>query len=134
MLVQRFLRVLDVNLGFRPEHAFTVRVPPVKSYSTQAQQNAYFADVLRRVRDVPGIGAAGLTDALPLGRNRSWGAPAKGQVYAPGKCPSAFVRIVSDGCLKAMGVALTAGRDICEGDLPSSGPVIVINETMARTL
>jgi predicted permease len=134
LLVRSFLQVLDVNLGFRPEHAATVRVDPETRYSTQAQQNAYFDDVLRRVRDIPGIGAAGLTDALPLGRNRSWGAPAKGHTYPPGKFPNAFVRVVSDGYLRAMGIALIAGRDISERDVPTSGPVIVINQTMARTL
>jgi predicted permease len=134
LLVRSFLRVLDVNLGFRPEHAATVRVDPDASYSTQAKQNAYFDEVLRRVRDIPGIGAAGLTDALPLGRNRSWGAPAKGQVYPPGKFPNAFVRVVSDGYLKALGISLIAGRDISERDIPSGEPVIVVNETMARTL
>jgi predicted permease len=109
-------------------------VDPETSYTTQAQLNAYFDDVLRRVREIPGIGAAGLTDALPLGRNRSWGAPAKGHTYPPGKFPNAFVRIVSDGYLRAMGIALIAGRDISERDVPTSGPVIVINQTMARTL
>jgi predicted permease len=104
LLVRSFLRVLEVNLGFRPEHAATVRVDPDATYSTQAQQNTYFDEVLRRVRDIPGIGAAGLTDALPLGRNRSWGAPAKGQVYPRGKFPIAFVRVVSDGYLKALGI------------------------------
>ena len=132
LLVRSFLRVLDVNLGFRPEHAATVRVDPDASYSTQAQRNAYFDEVLRRVRAVPGITAAGLTDALPLGRNRSWGAPAKGQVYPPGKFPIAFVRVVSDGYLKALGIALVAGRDISERDTPPGAPVIVINQTMAR--
>ena len=134
LLVRSFLRVLDVNLGFRPEHAAAVRVDPDSSYSTQAQQNGYFDDVLRRVRDIPGIEAAGLTDALPLGRNRSWGAPAKGQVYPKGKFPSAFVRVVSDGYVKAMGIALLAGRDISDRDTPSTTPVIMINQTLARTL
>ncbi len=134
LLVRSFLRVLDVHLGFRPEHAAAIRVDPDSRYSTQAQQNAYFDEVLRRVREIPGIGAAGLTDTLPLGRNRSWGAPAKGQVYARGKFPDAFVRVVSDGYIKAMGIALIAGRDISERDAPSSQPVIVINETLARTL
>src|SRR5664280_1090499 len=134
LLVRSFLRVLDVNLGFRPEHAATVRVDPDARYSTQAQVNAYFDEVLRRVRDIPGVGAAGLTDALPLGRNRSWGAPAKGQVYPRGKFPNAFVRVVSDGYLKALGIALIDGRDISERDTPSVEPAIVINQTMARTL
>jgi predicted permease len=134
LLVRSFLRVLEVNLGFQPEHAATVRVDPDARYSTQAKQNAYFDEVLRRTREIPGIHAAGLTDALPLGRNRSWGAPAKGQVYPPGKFPNAFVRIISDGYFKAMGIALIAGRDISERDTPATEPVIAINETMARTL
>jgi predicted permease len=134
LLVRSFLRVLDVNLGFRPEHAAELRVDPDSSVTTQAQLNAYIDEVLRRVRAVPGITAAGLTDALPLGRNRSWGAPAKGQVYPPGKFPIAFVRVVSDGYLKALGIALVAGRDISERDTPPGEPVIVINQTMARTL
>lgn len=134
LLIRSFLRVLDVNLGFHPERAAALRVDPDERYRTQAQQNAYFDEVLRRVKAVPGIAAAGLTDALPLGRNRSWGAPAKGQVYPKGKFPFAFVRVVSDGYLGAMGIALRAGRDISERDTPSSEPVILINETMARTL
>jgi len=134
LLIRSFLRVLDVNLGFQPEHAATVRVDPDARYSTQAKQNSYFDEVLRRTRDIPGITAAGLTDALPLGRNRAWGSPAKGQVYPPGKFPNAFVRVVSDGYIRAMGIPLIAGRDISERDTPSTEPVIAINETLARTL
>jgi predicted permease len=134
LLIRSFLRVLEVNIGFRPERAAAVRVDPDSRYRTQAQQNAYFDEVLRRVRALNGIEAAGLTDALPLGRNRTWGAPAKGQVYPKGKFPTAFVRIVSDGYPKAMGIPLRAGRDISEHDTPTTDPVIVINETMARTL
>jgi predicted permease len=85
LLVRSFMRVLEVNLGFQPERAATVRVDPDARYSAQAL-NAYFTKCCG-VRETPGIQAAGLTDALPLGRNRSWGAPAKGQVYPPGKFP-----------------------------------------------
>jgi predicted permease len=134
LLIRSFLRVLDVNLGFRPEHAATVRVDPDASYSTQEKQNAYFDDVLHRVRAIPGITAAGLTDNLPLGRNRSWGTPAKGQVYPPGKFPSSFIRIVTDGYREALGIKLVAGRDLSERDRPDTEPVIAINETLARTL
>jgi predicted permease len=134
LLIRSFLQVLDVNMGFRAERAAAIRVDPDRQYATQPQQNAYFDEVLRRVKDVPGIEAAGLSDALPLGRNRSWGAPAKGQVYAKGKFPVAFVRVVTDGYIKAMGIPLRAGRDISERDTPSTEPVIMINETLARTL
>jgi predicted permease len=55
-------------------------------------------------------------------------------VYPKGKFPSAFVRVVSDGYVKAMGIALLAGRDISDRDTPSTTPVIMINQTLARTL
>jgi predicted permease len=126
--------VLDVNLGFQPEKTAAVRVDPSSQYQTEAQQNAYFDEVLRLAREVPGISAAGLTDALPLGRNRSWGAAAKGHVYPKGQYPDAFVRVVSDGYIRAMGIPLRAGRDISERDTPSTEPAILINETMARNL
>ncbi len=134
LLIRSFLRVLDVNLGFQPERAAAVRVDPSRQQSTQAQQNTYFDEVLRTARDIPGVAGAGLTDALPLGRNRGWGAGVKGVQYPKGQYPDAFVRIVSDGYMKAMGIPLIAGRDLTERDTPSTERVIVINQTMARNL
>ncbi len=134
LLIRSFLRVLDVNLGFQPERAVAVRVDPSQDYKTRAQKNAYFDEVLRRAREIRGVAAAGLTDALPLGRNRSWGVRAKGHTYKDGEYPDAFVRIVSDGYIRAMGIPLIAGRDLTERDTPSTEQVILINQTMARTL
>jgi predicted permease len=134
LLIRSFVRVLDVNLGFRPSFAVTVRVDPDASYSTREKQVAYFDEVLRRVKAIPGVESAGITDALPLGRNRTWGVRAKGVTYERGKYPSAFVRVVSDGYPGAMGIPLRAGRDLSEHDTASSEQVMLVNETMARTL
>jgi predicted permease len=134
LLIRSFVRVLDVDLGFRPSRAVTVRVDPDKSYATPERRLAYIDEVLRLVRAIPGVEQAGITDALPLGRNRTWGGRAKGVTYERGKAPSAFPRIVSDGYPAAMGIPLRAGRDISPQDTATSDPVIVINETMARTL
>jgi predicted permease len=135
LLIRSFLRILDVNLGFQPERAAALRVDPSSQYSTQAQRNAYYDEALRRVRSQPGINAAGLTDVLPLGSDRTWNIGAKGQSYSiQHPPPPAFVRIVSDGYFKAMGIPLRAGRDFTERDAVSHEPVIIINETLARTL
>ncbi len=134
LLIRSFLHVMDVNLGFHPERAAHVRVDPERRAPTQELQNAYFDDVLHRARGIRGVTAVGLTDALPLGRNRSWGAGVKGQTYPDGKFPNAFVRIVSDGYIGAMGIPLRSGRDLSERDGKDTEPVILINETMARTL
>jgi predicted permease len=134
LLMRSFMRVLDVNLGFRPESAATLRIDPSSRYSTQAQQNAYLNESLRRVREIPGVEAAGITDALPLGRNRTWGSPAKGQNYKEGDYPLSFVRVVSDGYIGAMGMVLRKGRDLTGHDTTASKQVIMINETLANRL
>jgi predicted permease len=134
LLLRSFIRVLDVDLGFHPSGALTIRVDSDSSYSTPEQRTAYFDEVLRRVRAIHGVESAGITDALPLGRNRTWGARAKGVTYERGKNPSAFPRIVSDGYAAAMGIPVLAGRDISDRDTSSSEPVMVINQTMARAL
>jgi predicted permease len=134
LLLRSFVRVMDVDLGFRPEQAITMRVDPDASYDTREKRLVYIGEVLRRVREIPGVQAAGITDALPLGKNRTWGARAKGVTYERGRAPLAFPRIVSDGYPAALGIPLKAGRDISAQDTATSAPVIVINESMARAL
>src|SRR5262249_59927660 len=46
----------------------------------------------------------------------------------------AFIRVVSDGYLQAMGVPLLEGRGFTQQDTPESEPVALVNETLARTL
>jgi len=134
LLLRSFVRVLDVDLGFRPAQAITLRVDADASYDTPEKRLAYIDEVLRRVRALPGVERAGITDALPLGKNRSWGVRAKGTVYERGRSVSAFVRVVSDGYPAAMGIPLKAGRDISDRDTRTSAQVIVINESMARAM
>jgi len=134
LLLRSFVRVLDVDLGFRPSNAITVRVDPDGQYETREKRIAYIDEVLRRVRELRGVEGAGITDALPLGRNRSWGIGAKGVTYKRGSFPSVFPRMVSDGYFGALGIPLKAGRDISPQDTVAGEKVIVVNETLARTL
>jgi predicted permease len=134
LLLRSFLRVLDVDLGFQPEQVATIRIEPGAGYGTQAKRNAYFDEVLRLVQNTPGIESIGLTDVLPLEGDRSWGVAAKGQVYDKDDYPEAFVRIVSDGYLKTMGIPILSGRDFTDRDSPNSEQVIIVNEALARRL
>src|ERR1700733_4434370 len=134
LLIQSFLRVLDVNLGFQPEHAAALRIDPGFSITSAAQQNSFIDDVLHRARSVPGITAAGISDVLPLDGDRGWQVAGKGQVYDKDHHPEAFIRVVSDGYFEALGVPLKSGREFTESDRASSEPVVMVNETLARTL
>jgi predicted permease len=134
LLIQSFLRVLDVNLGYQPERAAALRIDPSFRISSLAQQNSFIDDVLHRTRSVPGIAAAGTTDVLPLGGDRSWQVSGKGQIYEKGHHPEAFIRVVSDGYFEALGIPLKSGREFTESDRASSDPVVMVNESLARTL
>jgi predicted permease len=132
LLIHSFLRVLDVNMGFHPERAVALRIDPNSSYKTQELRNAYFTEALQRAMDIPGVSSAGLSDTLPLGHNRAWGFGIKGQVSGNAPVADAFINIVSDGYLKAMGISLQSGRDLSDTDTPSTNPVVLINEALAQ--
>ncbi len=134
LLIRSFVRVLDVDMGFQAARAATLRVDPPRSYKGADQVIGYFNEVLRRTREIPGVDSAGLTDALPLGKNRSWSVPAKGQTYPPGQYPDEFIRIISDGYFQAMRIPLRAGRDFTEHDRVGTQLVAIVNESMARRL
>lgn len=134
LLIRSFVRVLDVNLGFQPERAAALRVDPSFRLTGQAQQNSYLDEMLRRARAMPGIRAAGLTEVLPFEGDRSWGVSGQGQIYEKGHNPEAFIRVVSDGYFEAVGIRLQAGRLFTEQDRALSQKVVIVNQTLARTL
>lgn len=134
LLIQSFLRALDVNLGFQPERAASLRIDPSFATPSPAQQNLYIDQVLHRVRSVPGITAAGIADVLPLDGDRSWQVQGKGLPNDKQHYVEAFIRVVSDGYFQALSVPLKSGREFTEGDRATTEPVAMINETLARTL
>ena len=134
LLIRSFVRVLDVELGFRPARVAALRIDPSARFPDQAAANAYYDEALRRVRALPGVRQAALADLLPFGGDRSWGVAGEGQVYARDQYPQAFIRVVSGSYFKTMGIPIRAGRDFTDGDTPDTEPIIAINETLARML
>jgi predicted permease len=134
LLIRSLASVLEVNMGFEPARSVTIRVDPDSRVTTPEQRRAYLDDVLRRVGQAPGIEHAAITDTLPLGRNRTWGAGAKGVTYQRGTYPLAFVRVVSEGYPAALGVPVLAGRDLASSDMPDTEPVMLINKSLADAL
>lgn len=140
LLVRSFLRVLDIDLGFRPERVAALRIDPSSKYETDKKSLAFIEEIVRRVREVPGVESVSGTDALPLDRNRSWGIAAKGQIDPKSMSDptkgwiSAYVRFVLPGYFKTMGIPIRAGEEFTERDREGKTPVIIINETAARRL
>ncbi|HEX9003613.1 MAG TPA: ABC transporter permease [Blastocatellia bacterium] len=134
LLIRSFKQLLEVDLGFRPEQAAAWRIETSNRFQNDAQQVAFFNELIRSVEAVPGVESVGLTDTLPLGRNRSWGVGAKGVTYPQGQYPIAFPRIVNHGYLKTMRIPFREGRDFTEHDTAESEKVLIINQAMAERL
>jgi predicted permease len=134
LLIRSFLRLLDVDPGFRPEQTASWRIEPGGRYQTPAQLDTLYDRIVRSVESIQGVESVGLTDCLPLGRNRTWGVRAKGETYTPETYPNAFPRMISPGYIRTMKIPLRAGREFTSHDTADSQKVLVINETMARRL
>jgi predicted permease len=137
LLARSLLRVLDADLGFKPDNLLSVRVDPRRAGTTRATRNLYFDDVLRRVGALPGVDAVGLTDALPFGENfgwREWTATLPGQSGPNRKRSSPLVRMIDDRYLATMGIDLRAGRGFTTADLDTAEYVVIVNEALARVL
>jgi predicted permease len=134
LLFRSFSALLQVDLGFQPDHAMAWRVDAPRSFASPAEASQYLDGVVGTVAALPGVDAVGLSDVLPLGRNRTWGVRAKDVDYPAGTGPSVFPRIVDQHYLQALKVPLRAGRYFDARDTPTSMKAVIINERLAREL
>lgn len=130
LLLRSFLRILDVDLGFEPSRAAAISVD-YDDGGNPAKRAALWEEVVGRSSMIPGVEASGISDNLPMSRNRGWGIAPKGE---PTRNIGVFVYIVSPGYLKAMGMRLLEGRDVSWADLSDNRNVVIINQTVARKL
>jgi predicted permease len=136
LLLRSFLKVLDVDLGFQPERAASIKVEyddrAPSEEASQSKRGEIFRQIIARVSALPGVEAAGISDYLPLGPNRSWDAPVpKGKTIAPGELPEPLVYVITPGFIRAMGIRMH-GRDFTWFDGPHRESVVLINASAAR--
>jgi predicted permease len=143
LLMRSFLRILDINLGFQPAYAATIKID-YDDGGSDAKRIATLQNVITRISALPGVERAGISDNLPFARNRSWGIPhllGVDDSHVHGQ--SALVYMITPGYLAAMGIPIT-GRDFSwedkplvrndKGDVLQGDPVIILNESAARYL
>jgi predicted permease len=136
LLLRSFVKVLDVDLGFQPDRAASIKVEYDDSAPTgearQIIRGEIFQQILARISAVPGVEAAGMSDYLPLGPNREWDTPEpQGKTFAPGELPDPLVYVITPGFIHAMGIRMH-GRDFTWADGPHSERVVLINASAAR--
>jgi predicted permease len=134
LLFRSFSALLQVDLGFQPQHAVAWRVDAPRGFDSLAAATQYLDGAVRSVAALPGVDAVGLSDVLPLGRNRTWGVRAKNVTYPSGQGPTAFPRMIDERYLQAMQIPLRAGRYFDERDNAAGEKTVIVNEILARRL
>jgi len=134
LLARSFARLLDVNAGFNPAHVLTLRTSlPSATYSDAAAMVQAYTEVGRRLREAPGVRAAGAVTGLPLASTRGdWGVRIEGRPDDPRENLAADWQVVTPGYFEALGTPLRGGRTFTDADRADTLRVIVINETMAK--
>jgi putative ABC transport system permease protein len=133
LMIRSFSRLLAVDPGFKADHVLTAFVSlPVSKYPKREEQTAFFDRLLERLRNVPGVSAAGLVTDIPLYGGSSTGFDVVGHPEAaPGTRPMTDYRLINSDYFSAMGMKLVKGRAFSRHDTDAAPGVVIINETMA---
>jgi putative ABC transport system permease protein len=140
LLLRSFQTLQQVDLGFTKNRVLVAYTEYAVRDSNLTEdlrtRSRFYADVLDRLRAVPGVSAASGVAYLGMGREpRSprdfyvQGRP-EGQ---PGERPQAEFHAITADYFKTLDIPVRAGRDFDRTDVPERPPVVIVNETLART-
>jgi len=136
LLLRTFQRVRSIDPGFRPAGVLTYNISlPIGPYLDEAKRLAFWEQHLERIRTLPGVTQAALSNYLPL----SWPSfdqmEIEGAIRADaGESPPAVLRqTVAPGYFETLGVRLLDGRFLADQDNRKDGAkVAVVNATFAK--
>jgi putative ABC transport system permease protein len=130
LLVRTFEAVRGADPGFDPSRVLSARIllSPMK-YPQAEGAPGFVAQVLERVRAIPGVESAAAGNTNPLSRvTNQWDVTAR-----KGDTPTLTDAIVaSPQYFRAHGMTLLKGRDFNESDRADSMPVVVVDDVLAR--
>lgn len=134
LLGKSLSRLLSVDLGFAPDHLFTLQVAaPQAKYGKDTQAIALVRETVARLEALPGVKSVGVSsNGLPLGGNgnttwiRVLGRPWHGEHLEMPERP------VTPGYFITLGAKLQRGRYFDESEDSSKPRVAIINQAFAR--
>ncbi len=131
LLINSFVRVLQVQPGFDATNVLVVRTAfDANRYPTTEQRAAAQQEVLRRLRELPGVQTVGLSTHLPLADERTIGFVAEGG--NPNEGHVANNALVGGDYFRALGIPLLQGRAFDDYDTEQRPLVAIVNQSIAR--
>ncbi|HTS26522.1 MAG TPA: ADOP family duplicated permease [Bryobacteraceae bacterium] len=139
MLVKTLLSLQAVQTGFDTHHVLALNMPVMTYGRTHEQIDAFYREVLRRIRELPGVEGVALGTVVPWRDAGTFGVgfefSADGHVKGPGEeDPRARFRTVSPGFFAALGVPMMAGRDFNDNDRRDGEEVVIVSQSLAQRM
>jgi putative ABC transport system permease protein len=135
LLVKDLFVVLHLDTGLRVEHVLTFALDlPHARYSSFPRVISFYQDLLSRLRAVPGVDASAAVGTLPMTGEYSGGPFEIESRPKPADWMdvTAQYNVSTPGYFRALGIPILRGRDFDEHDSPTSLPVVIINDALAR--
>jgi predicted permease len=135
LLLKSVARLQRVNPGFVAERVLTAQIAlPAARYPDAAAYRAFWARLLERAREIPGVTAAASTTNVPFNGMVSSGSYSiVGRARAPSEAPPhGRQEVVGGDYFTALRIPLIAGRFFTEGDSIDAPPVCIVDEYLAN--
>src|SRR5882724_2577673 len=135
LLINSFFHLRNLQPGFRADHLLTMKVALSEvKYPDRDRRAVFFDEVIRRVRELPGVQSAAVAGNLPLTYNGdSMNISVEGVPDPPPDQRSDVIfRAIGPGYVGTMGIPIIRGRDFTDQDKADSKDVVVISENTAQ--
>ncbi len=136
LLLRSFHQVQSIDPGFRQAGVLTYKVYcPAGPYRDEAKRRAFWEQHLERIRALPGVRQAALSDYIPgvFGSSDEFDVEGVAPTGSGPSRPTVVRQKVTPEYFETLGVKLLAGRFFVDQDNhKDSEPVAVINETFAK--
>jgi predicted permease len=135
-----FVNLLRIDVGFNPSHVLTLDV--TLPDASPERHNAFYHELLARVRAMPGVEAAGAAFLRPLeysGIGQDAPLLIEGQrtdvnVRDWEQNPLVNLESVTHEYFRAIGIPIVRGRSFAETDTARAPRVAIVSENLARRL
>jgi predicted permease len=133
LFVRSLLEAERADLGFRPDGVLNVHMDVGQLGHTEARGRAFFEEVERNERSLPGVEHVSFAFTIPMGYVWvSTDIEAEAGSVGGNESVSAGKNIVSPEYFETMGIPVIRGRSFSVADHERSRPVAIVNQRLAE--
>jgi putative ABC transport system permease protein len=133
LCVRSLLNARSIDPGFAVQNRLVVDLDLRILGYTDQQSRAFYSQLVDRLRAMPGVRSASVTDYLPLGfESTGQGIQIEGRSPEQNKGLGAGAMSVGPEYFRTMGIPLLEGREFTDGDAENAPPVVIVNEALVH--